>query len=109
MEINFWIGQVRPEDIPEKFKEWVDAVGVEGVLKIAELIGGTTFYMPKVKCFIPEARDRLIIEAFKKGERIPDIAIKFGLTDVWVRKLISKNELKENQLELFLDGGCFEQ
>jgi len=101
MEVNDWIKEVKTEDIPNIYRDIAVALGTEALLKLAFLIGGTTTYIPKIDFFIQAARDRLIIREYNNGAKPKDLAIKYDLTDVWVRKIIDQYLVERDQLKLF--------
>lgn len=101
MDLNEWIKEVAIEDIPESYQDLAANIGIEALLRLAAFLGGTTTYIPKIDCLVLAARDRLIIREFDKGVKPKEIAIKFDLTDVWVRKVIDQYITERDQLRLF--------
>jgi Mor family transcriptional regulator len=101
MDLNKWLNEVKIEEIPDSYKDLAHAIGIEALLKLSEILGGTTTYVPKLDCLVQATRDRLIIEDYNKGMKPKELAIKYGLTDVWVRQIIDKYILERDQLVLF--------
>lgn len=68
-------------------------------LKLAEVVGGTTVYIPKPESVTRPVRDARIKEEFN-GYNHPELARKYNVTERWVRQLCGDGKL-EGQLELF--------
>jgi Mor family transcriptional regulator len=100
MNLNRWINEVKAEDIPAEYQDLICGIGVEAFLKLAYIIGGNTIYFPKLDRLIQPARDRLIIKEYN-GSNLKELAVKYDLTDVWVRKIINEHLLAKNQMKLF--------
>lgn len=43
--------------IPETYRPIVEAIGINNLAKLAVIVGGTTFYMPKLDSFTRPVRD----------------------------------------------------
>ena len=100
MDATEWIKKVKPNEIPVEYQELVQAIGVENLIKLSILIGGTTNYIPKLDRLIQQTRDRLIVTEYN-GYNINELATKYDITDVWVRKVIREHQLKVDQCKLF--------
>lgn len=101
MDLDKWLNEVKIDEIPSSYKDLAEAIGVEALLKLSHILGGTTTYVPKLDCLIQATRDRLIIEDFNKGMKPKELAIKYDLSDVWVRQIIDKYIVERDQLALF--------
>jgi Mor family transcriptional regulator len=97
-----WIKEVKTEDIPSEYRDLVDGIGLDAFLRLAYITGGNTIYFPKLDRLIQPARDRMIIKEYN-GSNLKELVIKYELTDVWVRKIISEHFLAKNQIKLFDD------
>lgn len=101
MDLKKWINEVRIEEIPDSYRDLAHAIGIEALLKLSHILGGTTTYVPKLDCLVQATRDRLIIDDYNKGMKPKELAIKYDLSDVWVRQIIDKYILERDQLGLF--------
>jgi Mor family transcriptional regulator len=100
MDVNDWIREVRPEEIPIEYQDIVEAIGVEHLIKLSIIIGGTTNYFPKLDRLIQQTRDRLVIDEYN-GYNVDELAHKYDISDVWVRRVIREHRLKADQMKLF--------
>ena len=78
---------IKLNDIPDSFHAMVEVIGVEKFLEIAKLYGGINIYIPIYSSLIREARNREIIEKYN-GVNVNEIAIKYGISVVSVRRII---------------------
>ena len=80
------------------YRQIAEAIGVEGLYKLAEVVGGATVYIPKPESLTRPARDARIKNEFN-GYNHPELAKKYGVTERWVRQLCGEGRL-EGQLNL---------
>lgn len=99
MNEQAWINELKPEELPEPYCTIMTNVGIENTLKIIELYQGTGVYFPKVESMLNKIRDRNIRREFNGGN-YKELAIKYGLTERWIREIVHANML-ENQTTLF--------
>ena len=75
-------------DLREEQRQIAEIIGVEAYLKLTRVFGGTTIYIAKAEEIIKRAdRDRQIREEFD-GSNYAQLAVKYGLTEVWIRKIV---------------------
>jgi len=96
-----WIDEVSDDLIPEVHKPIVEVIGIRKFIELCEALGGTQAYIPKSDTIVRPIRDRLIREEFN-GANYQELAIKYNLSDRWVRAIINPNEVdgQMNMLEL---------
>ncbi len=73
----------------EEFKTLVEIVGDDLAIKILENLGGVTVYIPKLKTFAKEKRNKKIFDDYSAGLSCKKIALKYKLTEDSVRKIIN--------------------
>ena len=79
------------EMLPEGLYRMIaEAIGTDNFYKLAEVVGGTTVYIPK-----PES----VTEEFT-GYNHPELARKYGVTERWVRRICGPGQT-EGQLDIF--------
>lgn len=89
----------------ELYKQIAEAIGTDNFYKLAEVVGGTTIYIPKPDSLTRPVRDARIKEEFN-GYNHLELARKYGVTERWVRQLCGPGQT-EGQLDLFssyMDG-----
>ncbi|ADY54895.1 Mor transcription activator domain protein [Syntrophobotulus glycolicus DSM 8271] len=88
------------EQIPEGlYREIAEAIGVENLVKLTQLVGGSTIYLPKTESVVRPVRDARIREEFN-GYNHMELAKKYDVTERWVRQLCGDGHA-EGQLSLF--------
>ncbi|GAB6170767.1 hypothetical protein JCM15765_02450 [Paradesulfitobacterium aromaticivorans] len=98
MSHDDWISDLKPEDLPEPYREISIMVGLRNALKIADKFQGTAVYLPKLDAAIRKVRDERIKKEFT-GSNHKELARKYGLTEIWVRQILA--EKGPDQLSLF--------
>ncbi|TCL43204.1 Mor transcription activator family protein [Harryflintia acetispora] len=95
-----WIKDLTVDMLPEgPARQIAEAVGVENLVRLAELFGGTTFYMPKTDSLIRPVRDARIKEEFS-GYNTAELAKQYNVTESWVRQLCGPGKIK-GQISFF--------
>lgn len=86
--------KVKAEDFPDNFQRIVSAIGVAHALLMVKASGGINQYVPMYDSVTAAARDRLILDEFNGGN-YQDLALKYGITEVWVRAVVDRNRRKK--------------
>lgn len=94
-----WINDLKPEELPEPYSTIATNIGAENTIKIAKLYQGTGIYFPKLESILNKIRDKNIRKEFD-GANYKELAIKYGLTEKWIREIINK-DVDENQVNMF--------
>lgn len=81
------------------YREIAEAIGVDALLRLAAIVGGATFYLPKLESLLRPVRD-LRIRAEFNGHNVLELATKYNISERWVRQLVGA-EMPEGQLSLF--------
>ena len=79
---------VKVEDIPSRYEDMIDAVGIEGFLGLVQLYGGSIVYLPTVKTIMKNSRDRIIKSDFKGNYDI--LAKKYNMSRTQIYNIINK-------------------
>jgi len=81
------------------YRQIAETIGVENLVKLTELIGGSTFYLPKAESITRPVRDARIREEFN-GYNHMELAHKYDVTERWVQILCGRGQA-EGQISLF--------
>lgn len=81
-------------------KRTIAIIGLDAFVQLCFEIGGVPLYLPKIESVLAKARDRVIIQEFT-GYNYSDLALRYGVTEAWVRRLISKEKSEDNAISLF--------
>lgn len=98
-----FIKDVQLDDIPAVYKSIATAIGAESFVRMAMVTGGLTIYIPKADTLIQAARDRKIIKEFN-GSNYRELALKYNLSETWVRQVIDNDRMERDQCKLFGDA-----
>lgn len=66
-------------------------IGIDNFLKLTDVIGGGTFYIPTRDKFTRVIRDIKIRQEFD-GYNIPELAKRYSITETWVRQILNKRK-----------------
>lgn len=98
--IENYINELTPEMIPEGiYRDIAEEIGVVNFIKLAELLGGSTFYIPKAESFLRPVRDNRIKQDFN-GYNHSELAKKYNLSERWIREICGEGQCK-GQFSLF--------
>jgi len=95
-----WMKELNPEVLPEPYRKLTSFIGLEHTMKLAEEFQGTTLYFAKLDSTLKLIRDKKIREEFNGGNH-KELAVKYGLTEAWVRKILAERPDESNQIRLF--------
>ena len=70
-------------------KSIAEEIGADNLLKLAVLVGGSTFYMPQAEGILRPLRDQKIKEEYN-GYNDAELARKYGVTPRHVREIARK-------------------
>lgn len=75
--------------LSEDQKDIIECVGIEGYCKLSERFGGGAIYIQKSHALNKQKRNEMIIKEYDEGNSYKNIAKKYQLSEVWVRKIIA--------------------
>ena len=81
------------------YRDIAEAIGIENLVKLTQLVGGSTIYLPKSESIVRPVRDARIREEFN-GYNHGDLARKYDVTERWVRQLCGEGQT-EGQFSIF--------
>lgn len=89
---------VNVDELPEIYQTLAAIVGVQGMLKIAEVFGGgESVYFPKIDAIHRTVRNREIIAEFN-GYNFKTLARKHNLTEMAIRAIV-REEIERRRSE----------
>lgn len=83
------ISDIDLNKLSEDQRELINCIGIESYYKLAQYYGGSQIYIARPNALDKLKRNGMIIKEFEDGASYKEIAVKYGLTTVWVRKIIS--------------------
>jgi Mor family transcriptional regulator len=88
------------ESLPGDLRRIAEVAGVEAAMRIAREFRGTHIYVPTLDGLIKHLRDQHIRNDYDRGKSVRTIALKFGLTERGVRKILGRPSTDCNPLLL---------
>ncbi len=71
--------------LPEPYKTYANAIGIDGLYNLTKVLGGKTIYIPKD---LRGLLRKLIVSEFDSGVRLSDLAKKYSLSLSTVYRMI---------------------
>jgi Mor family transcriptional regulator len=93
-----------PGDLPllaKIIEKYLPGKGVEVVLEIVGEFRGTYLYCPTIDKLEKAARNRLLLELYEQGARVPELARAVVLTERQVWNILGKEPVDDRQGRLF--------
>ena len=84
--------KIKGENLNGSYSELASFLGVEAVLKIHSKYRGTQMFFP-VELFSRKFIREQIVNEYN-GSNIRELAIKYGYTEKWIRKIVKENKIK---------------
>jgi len=75
-------------DLDEEQRQLAELIGLDNYVKLVEVYGGISIYIPKADKLERAERDKNIREEFD-GWNYRELAVKYNLTEVRVRSIVS--------------------
>jgi len=96
--------EIEPNMLPEPYRKIYEIIGLASTLKLAFEFQGTSVYFAKMDGTIKAIRDKRIRDEYN-GYNIKELVKKYGLTETWVRQILSENPVESNQGSLWEMSG----
>lgn len=87
------------EDIPDRYAEIVEIIGIDKFVEMAEYARGDKIYFPKTENILAPARNRRIKKEYN-GYNTKELAERYNLTTIQVGNIL-KDEPLPGQMTLF--------
>lgn len=88
-------------DLKDEQRQIAETIGLDAYQELSKVFGGTTIYIAKADDIANRMdRDRRIREEFD-GSNYSQLAIKYGLTEVWIRNIVYEKaeEIRKKPLD----------
>ena len=83
---------IRIEDLEGIYYDIAMKIGVENALEIAEMFQGSSVYFPKLDGVYSKKIRQQIIDEFN-GYNYKALAVQYGYSEMWIRKIVNKDVL----------------
>lgn len=81
--------KLKSEHLNGAYSELAELIGIDAVLKIHSTYRGTQIFFP-VELYSKDFIAKQIVTDFN-GHNIRQLAIKYGYTEKWIRKILKEN------------------
>lgn len=78
----------------------VNIIGVQAFVRLCAEFGGVPLYFPKIESVLVKARERVLLQEFD-GYNYRELALKYGVSETWIRQIMSKDKMDKNSMSLF--------
>lgn len=96
-----WAADITEADIRHPLvRELIDAVGLDGALRLVDTFGGSTLYIPQLEKTLAACRDRHI-RAEYNGTNTKRLASTYGVSDSWVMRVVGEAGKLTGQMDMF--------
>ena len=87
MKLEDYIPYILYSDIPEAYQPVVDMIGMASFLKLCELSGGTTMYVPIADTIVRKTRNRMISQEYN-GYNAKILSKKYGISEKQIKNVV---------------------
>lgn len=94
-----WLDNLKTEDLPDKYREMANIVGIENTIKLAEHFGKDGFYFKSIEKLITKKKEEYIRNNFC-GDNHPELAKATGYSTRWIYEVL-KDVKDDRQSEMF--------
>ncbi len=84
-----WVEDIKLDMLPPFYAELAELIGIKNAIKVGLHYQGIPFYLTKLDKLLENIRNKKIREEFTGGN-YAELAIKYNLTERWIRKLLEK-------------------
>ncbi len=90
-----WVSNPDTAHRMKDFRLIANVIGQEKAMALADYFNGTVLYVPKLDEVLRNRKHELIREDRRKGVPYRDIALKYNISDRWVREIVDHQEDKQ--------------
>ena len=80
---------IQPDDLNEEQQHLAELIGLDIFANLVQVFGGTNIYIPKPEAFGRSVRNEKIRQEYN-GRNIKSLAVKYGLTEIWIRNILGE-------------------
>lgn len=87
-----WMEELTPAMLTDGLlRDIAEEIGIDNLLKLSVMLGGSSFYFPRIESILRPLRDRKILEEYN-GYNTAELARKYGVSQRWVKEIIKTHE-----------------
>ncbi len=103
MKIKELVSQVNIDDLPPQHRQYAEIIGLENLIKLCEIMGGSGYYIPQTQELLSDWVCRRIKEEYN-GYNIKSLVKKYGVSERTVYRWVEgiKDVPIEGQMSMSL-------
>lgn len=70
-------------------RDIAECIGIDSYYKLTQYYGGSSIYIARPDVIDKQKRNEMIIAEFNQGASYKKLALKYGLTTVWIRNIVN--------------------
>lgn len=90
-DLDKYIKELKPEELPTPYSQILEKYGIDAVIFLSKLVGGSYMYFPKIERLCTYKRNIEIKKEYN-GFNIKELAKKHGVTDIRIRQILKNSE-----------------
>ena len=75
-----WKEKIKAENLPEQYRKFTDAIGLDAALSLFEQFGGEVLYVPKAQGARNSIRNSELLRRYNAGESPTALCREYGIT-----------------------------
>ncbi|MBF0487877.1 MAG: hypothetical protein HQK98_06925 [Nitrospirae bacterium] len=89
--MNKWLSDIMIDDLPEKYRQMAELIGIESVLRLEESYQGEQFYFSSLSKLITQKKKEFVKARFT-GNNHKELAKEMGFAVRFIYKLLSRTK-----------------
>lgn len=94
-----WIDNVIVDDIPSQYQYIAEVIGIKNFIRLTELLGGATWYIPQKNSILTEIRNKQLKKEYN-GYNIKQLVSKYKISERQIYTIVGENKM-QGQISLF--------
>lgn len=83
------MSDIKIEDLQDRHQKYAEVIGVENMIKLSQMFGGSSIYIPQPDELIKNKRYRAIVEDYEEGKgSIKQLAQMYQVSESTVYRLV---------------------
>jgi Mor family transcriptional regulator len=102
-----WLAEIAAEitleNLPQEYQIVAETCGLENAIRLSQRMSSLRIYVPSFEKLIRERRDARIRAEFT-GFNHRELALRYGLSETWIRMIVQRKPAYE-QADMFAEAG----
>lgn len=98
------IKKLQIEDLPPEQATLAELIGFDVYKVLVQNYAGTGFYIPTQESLLVRVRDRMIKADYEAGVSYRELALRYGISQAWTRKIVQSDQPLSYANQIGLDS-----